>query len=93
MPILYIYISMPIVFIYMYTYLCLFYIFIYLCLLYSFICRDGHCGTGAAHCDTATLPQSQFGVAVEGREEGLKSAAVEVPRSLFLYCGPRLYLK
>ena len=41
----------------------------------------------------ATLPQFQFGVAVEGRDKGLKSAAVEVPRSPFLYCGPRLYLK
>ena len=55
------------------------------------IYRDGHCGTGAAQCDTATLPQFQFGVAVEGRDKGLKSAAVEVPRSPFLYCGPRLY--
>ena len=38
---------------------------------------------GIAVPRNATLPQFQFGVAVEGRAKGLKSAAVEVPRLPF----------
>ena len=39
----------------------------------------------------ATLPQFQFGAAVEGRTKGVKSAASLGVAIAILSCGPRLY--